>query len=113
MNALLYFITLAPLAAYLGVLLLPSRAEKAISRWTIGMALAHLAAILSAIAVWLYRGRIPWTDLNLSLYETEGYQFIAAIHLDYLAAVFPLLGAALFSLVAIYSSVYMLSLIHI
>jgi len=107
MNALLYFIALAPLAAYLGVLLLPSRAEKAISRWTIGMALAHLAAILSAIAVWLYRGRIPWTDLNLSLYETEGYQFIAAIHLDYLAAVFLLLGAALFSLVAIYSSVYM------
>ncbi len=107
MNALLYFITLAPLAAYLGVLLLPSRAEKAISRWTIGMALAHLAAILSAIAVWIYRGRTPWTDLNLSLYQTEGYQFIAAIHLDYLAAVFLLLGAALFSLVATYSSVYM------
>ena len=51
MNALLYFITLAPLAAYLGVLILPSRAEKAISRWTIGMALAHLAAILTAITV--------------------------------------------------------------
>lgn len=107
MNALLYFITLAPLAAYLGVLAVPSRSEKLISRWTIAMAVAHLVAILAAIAVWLYRGRTPWTDLNLSLYHTESYQFIVAIHLDALAAVFLLLGAALFSLVATYSSVYM------
>jgi hypothetical protein len=107
MNALLYFITFGPLAAYLVVLAIPSRSEKALSRWTVGAALAHLAAILAATAVWLVRGRTPWTDLNIRLYETDGYQFIAAIHLDSLAAVFLLLGSALFTLIAAYSSVYM------
>ncbi len=107
MNNLLLFITLAPILAYLVVLLLPARAERLISRWSIGSALAHFAAVLGAAAVWLGRGRVPWTDLNLSLYTTSDYQFVAAIHLDYIAAVFLLLGSALFTLVVTYSSVYM------
>jgi len=70
-------------------------------------ALAHLLAVSTAAAWWLYQGRSPWTDLNLVVYSTNDYQFIAAFHLDYLATVFLLLGSVLFTLVAAYSSVYM------
>ena len=107
MNALLYFITLAPLGAYLGVLLFPPRAERRIARWTLTAAGAHLAAVALAAGWWLYQDRRPWTDLNLEVYATDSYQFIAAVHLDYLAIVFLLLGSVLFTLVAAYSSVYM------
>ena len=107
MNNLLLCITLAPFLAYFVVLLLPARAERLISRWSIGAALTHFVTVLGAVAVWLGRGRVPWTDLNLSLYTSSDYQFLAAIHLDYIAAVFLLLGSALFTLVVTYSSVYM------
>jgi len=107
MNSLLYFIIVVPVFAYAVVLVLPARAEQLISRWSVGTALTHFAAISAAIAVWLYRGRVPWTDLNVTLYETSGYHFIAAVHLDYIAAVFLMLGSALFTLVVSYSSVYM------
>ena len=107
MAALLYFILFVPFLAYVGVLLLSYRSERVISRWSVGAALVHVLSVTIAIAVWLARGRVPWTDLNMSLYEASGYQFVAAIHLDYVAAVFVLLGSVLFTLVVTYSSIYM------
>lgn len=107
MNQLLTIFVAIPLLAFFSLLVLQNKNERPIS-WIVRFTkVFYIAVALFFCGWWMTNGFTPISYKFATLYETE--QFVFAIHLYYdeITAVFSIVGAILFFLVATFSKYYM------
>ncbi len=107
MNQLLILFIAIPLVAFLATLFWQNKSERPISYIVRFTKVFYIALALFFSAWWLIAGGEPVNYKLATLYETE--HFVFAIHLFYdeVTAVFSIVGALLFFLVATFSKYYM------
>ncbi len=107
MNQLLTIFIAIPLLAFFSLLVLQNKNERPIS-WIVRFTkVFYIAVALLFCGWWMINGFTPLSYKFATLYETE--HFVFAIHLFYdeITAVFSIVGAILFFLVATFSKYYM------
>ena len=100
------FITL-PLLSYIMSLMVPRKSEKIISWGTFSTVMVHLFLAILFVFIWGYNGSRTISNMHLTIYKTDGYEFFFEILFDEITAVFLLLGSFLTSLVTVYSRYYL------
>ena len=100
------FITL-PLLSYVMSLMVPRKSEKIISWGTFSTVIVHLFLAILFVFIWGYNGSRTISNMHLTIYKTDGYEFFFEILFDEITAVFLLLGSFLTSLVTVYSRYYL------
>lgn len=107
MNQLLILFIAIPLLAFFATLLWQNKSEKAIGKIVRVAKISNIVIAISFFLWWVMNGFEPLTYKLATLYETE--HFVFAIHLFYdeVTAVFSIVGALLFFIVATFSKYYM------
>ncbi len=107
MNQLLILFIAVPMFAFFATLLWQNKSEKAIGTIVRVAKISNIIIAISFFVWWMMNGFEPLTYKLATLYETE--HFVFAIHLFYdeVTAVFSIIGAFLFFLVATFSKYYM------
>ncbi len=100
------FITL-PLLSYVMSMMVPRKSEKIISWGTFSTVIVHLFLAIFFVFIWGYNGSRTISNMHLTIYKTDGYEFFFEILFDEITAVFLLLGSFLTSLVTVYSRYYL------
>jgi len=100
------FITL-PLLSYVMSLMVPRKSEKIISWGTFSTVIVHLFLAILFVFIWGFNGSRTISNMHLTIYKTDGYEFFFEILFDEITAVFLLLGSFLTSLVTVYSRYYL------
>ncbi|MFM2194510.1 MAG: hypothetical protein RL092_110 [Bacteroidota bacterium] len=100
------FITL-PLLSYVVSLMVPRKSEKIISWGTFSTVIVHLFLAILFVFIWGFNGSRTISNMHLTIYKTDGYEFFFEILFDEITAVFLLLGSFLTSLVTVYSRYYL------
>lgn len=107
LNLLVSLFVIIPLAAFLLTLFWQNKQEKPIARivqFTKGFYI--IAALLYAL-LWLWSGYTPVNNKLVTLYATKDFVFAIQFYYDHITAVFSIVGALLFFLVATFSRYYM------
>ena len=107
MNQLLLLFTVLPLLSFFITLFFKNKQEKKISfivQFTTGLYI--LSAVAFAIA-WAINGFTPINESLLTIYKTEGFVFLIQFYYDQVTAVYSVVGALVFFLVATFSRYYM------
>jgi len=98
---------LLPFVGFLISLPLPERNERALSRlavYTLGL---HLISLLTFFLFWASEGFVTFNLKELSLFKSEGFEFVIDFYFDAITAVFLSVGAILTYLIIRYSKYYL------
>src|SRR5687768_9645126 len=107
LNQAISLFTIIPLIAFLGSLLWQNKQERPISRIVqFAKAFYVFAAVVYAI-LWIINGHTPVNQKFLTLYQSEHFVFAIQFYYDKITAVYSIVGAILFFLVATFSRYYM------
>jgi len=98
---------LIPLAGFVISLLIPRKDEKMISIVSYLTTGLHWLLITGFTIYWLFIGRPIIEHEDMTLYQTEGYDFFIDLFFDNVTAVYLFVGSFLTFLVTIYSRYYM------
>jgi NADH-quinone oxidoreductase subunit L len=96
-----------PLAAFLITLLFKNRDEKVIDGVVKTSKLFYIVASVAFALGWIWNGMEPVTHKLVTLYQTADFVFAIQFYYDEVTAVFSIVGALLFFLVASFSKYYM------
>ena len=107
MNFLLSAFTLLPLLSFLVTLILSKKQEKAISFVTQATTIFYIMGSIAVAVMWGINGFQPFSEKLLTLYETAGFAFAIQFDYDQVTAVYSVVGALIFFLVATFSRFYM------
>ena len=105
-QALILFIVV-PMLAFFTTLLWQNKSEKAIGKIVRFAKVSNIVIALSFFAWWLLNGLEPVSYKVATLYETDHFVFAIQLYYDEITAVFSIVGAILFFLVATFSKYYM------
>lgn len=105
-HSLPFFIIL-PMAAFLLSLLLRNRQERQIGLLVRVAKVVYIAGSLLLLAGWIANGLEPLDRRLVTVYETDHFIFAIQFYYDEVTAVFSVVGALLFFLVATFSKYYM------
>jgi NADH-quinone oxidoreductase subunit L len=101
------FFILLPFVGFLVSLLLPSKNEGLLSRWSFVVIGLHMLSFQAFLIYWIVQGR-PVMDLkDFVLYKTDGYEFFIDFYFDVITAVYLFVGSILTFLVTVYSRYYL------
>ena len=107
MNQLLPLFIVLPFIAFILNLFFANKKEKVIAAIAeIGTSLYILSAISFAI-MWFINGYTPINQKLITLYKTDGFEFVLNFYYDHITAVYSVVGAFLFFFVARFSRYYM------
>lgn len=107
MNQLLILFIALPMASFLASLLWQNKSERAIGKIVRVAKLSNLFIAVFFFAWWLYNGQEAVSYKVATLYETDHFVFSLQLYYDEISAVFSIMGAILFFLVATFSKYYM------
>jgi NADH-quinone oxidoreductase subunit L len=107
MNQLLVLFIAIPLLAFLVSLFWQNKSEKAIGRIVRFTKVLYIMVSVSFAAWWTANGLEPVSYRVATLYQTENFVFAIDLFYDEISAVFSIIGAFLFFLVATFSKYYM------
>ena len=107
MSQLLFFFILFPLVAFLATLFFRNKEEKSISFIVQLITGLYIIAALLLIIVWGANGFTPINEHLVTLYQTNGFAFVLQFYYDQVTAVYSIVGALIFFLVARFSRFYM------
>lgn len=107
MDQLLVLLIAIPMLAFFATLLWQNKSEKAIARIVAFAKLSNILLAITFIAWWIANGLEPVSYKLATLYETEHFVFAIQLYYDEVTAVFSIVGALLFFLVATFSKYYM------
>lgn len=107
MNQLLVLFIAIPLLAFLVSLFWQNKSEKAIGRIVRFTKVLYILVSVSFAVVWGLNDLEPISYHVLTLYQTEHFVFALELYYDEITAVFSIVGALLFFLVATFSKYYM------
>jgi NADH-quinone oxidoreductase subunit L len=107
MNQLLVLFITIPLLAFLVSLFWQNKNEKAIGRIVRFTKVLYILIAVSFAAWWVINGLTPVSYHLATLYQTDHFVFAFELYYDEITAVFSIVGAFLFFLVATFSKYYM------
>jgi NADH-quinone oxidoreductase subunit L len=107
MNQLLVLFIAIPLLAFLVSLFWQNKSEKAIGRIVRFTKVLYILVSVSFAVWWILNGLEPISYHVVTLYQTEHFVFAIELYYDEITAVFSIVGALLFFLVATFSKYYM------
>jgi len=107
MNQLLALFIAIPFLAFLVSLFWQNKSEKAIGRIVRFTKVLYILVALSFAGWWIANGLTPVTYHVGKLYQTDHFVFVVELYYDEITAVFSIVGAFLFFLVATFSKYYM------
>lgn len=98
---------LLPFAGFLISLVIPERGETALSKLAAYALSMHLMALLAFLIFWAFEGFAPFNLKELSLFKSEGFEFVIDFYFDSITAVYLSVGAILTYLIIRYSKYYL------
>lgn len=101
------FFILIPLIAFLLTLFWKNKQERPIARIVQFTKAFYLLATIIYGIVWITNGMLTVSYRLITLYETDHFVFALQFYYDHITAVYSLVGAILFFLVATFSRYYM------
>ncbi len=107
MNQLLVLFIAIPFLAFIVSLFLQNKSEKAIGRIVRFTKVLYILIAVSFAAWWAINGLTPVSYNLATLYQTDRFVFAFELYYDEITAVFSIVGAFLFFLVATFSKYYM------
>jgi NADH:ubiquinone oxidoreductase subunit 5 (subunit L)/multisubunit Na+/H+ antiporter MnhA subunit len=107
MGQLLVLFIAVPLLAFFATLLWQNKSERAIGRIVRFAKMFNILITLSFIVWWMVNGLEPISYKLVTLYQTDHFVFAIQLYYDEITAVFSIVGALLFFLVATFSKYYM------
>lgn len=107
MSQLLFFFILFPLLAFLATLFFRNKEEKSISIIVQSITGLYIIAALLLVIVWGANGFTAINEHLVTLYQTNGFAFVLQFYYDQVTAVYSIVGALIFFLVARFSRFYM------
>jgi len=107
MSQLLILFVAIPMLAFFITLLWQNRDEKAIGSVVRFAKLSNILVAISFFVWWIINGLEPVSHKVATLYETDNFVFAIQLYYDEVTAVFSIVGALLFFLVATFSKYYM------
>ncbi len=107
MNQLLVLFIAIPLLAFFISLFWQNKSEKAIGRIVRFTKVLYIFVSVAFAGWWVINGLIPVTSHVATLYQTDHFVFAFELYYDEVTAVFSIVGALLFFLVATFSKYYM------
>jgi NADH-quinone oxidoreductase subunit L len=107
MNQLLILFIAVPMLAFFATLFWQNKSEKAIGSIVRFAKVSNILIALSFFVWWLLNGLKPISHKLITLYQTEHFVFAIQLYYDEITAVFSIVGAFLFFLVATFSKYYM------
>lgn len=107
MDQLLILFIAIPLLAFFATLLWQNKSEKAIGNIVRFAKVSNILVALSFFVWWVINGLEPISHKVATLYETDHFVFAIQLYYDEVTAVFSIIGAFLFFLVATFSKYYM------
>jgi NADH-quinone oxidoreductase subunit L len=107
MNQLPILLIAVPLLAFFATLLWQNKSEKSIGYIVRITKVFNIALSIIMAAWWVFNGLAPVNTHISTLYQTEHFVFALQLHYDEVTAVFSVVGALLFFLVATFSKYYM------
>lgn len=107
MNQLLILFIAIPLLSFFASLLWQNKREKAIGKIVRVAKVSNILIAVSIFAWWVSNGLEPISYKMTPLYETNHFVFAIQLYYDEITAVFSIVGALLFFLVATFSKYYM------
>ncbi|MDZ4793699.1 MAG: proton-conducting transporter membrane subunit [Bacteroidota bacterium] len=107
MSQLLILFVAIPMLAFFITLLWQNRDEKVIGSVVRFAKLSNILVAISFFVWWIINGLEPVSHKVATLYETDNFVFAIQLYYDEVTAVFSIVGALLFFLVATFSKYYM------
>jgi len=107
MNQLLILFIAIPLLSFFASLLWQNKREKAIGKIVRVAKVSNILIAVSIFVWWVSNGLEPISYKMAPLYETNHFVFAIQLYYDEITAVFSIVGALLFFLVATFSKYYM------
>jgi NADH:ubiquinone oxidoreductase subunit 5 (subunit L)/multisubunit Na+/H+ antiporter MnhA subunit len=107
MDQLLILFIAIPMLAFFATLLWQNKSEKAIGKIVRVAKVSNILIALSFFVWWLINGLTPVSHKVATLYQTDHFVFAVQLYYDEVTAVFSIIGAFLFFLVATFSKYYM------
>ena len=107
MNQLLVLFIITPLLAFLVSLFWQNKSEKAIGKIVKFTKVFYIVVSIAFAVWWILNGLEPVSYKLATLYESEHFVFAIELYYDEITAVFSIVGAFLFFLVATFSKYYM------
>ena len=107
MNQLLVLFIAIPFLAFLVSLFLQNKSERAIGKIVRFTKVLYILVSVSFAVWWIMNGLVPVSYHLATLYQTEHFVFAFELFYDEITAVFSIVGALLFFLVATFSKYYM------
>jgi NADH-quinone oxidoreductase subunit L len=107
MNQLLVLFIAIPLAAFIISLFWQNKSERAIGRIVRFTKVLYIIFSIVFAGWWVTNGLTPVTSHLATLYQTDHFVFAFELYYDEVTAVFSIVGALLFFLVATFSKYYM------
>ncbi len=106
-NIILTTALLWPFAGFAVSLLVPSRAEKGLSRWAFTTLISHAAMLLALSVSWFGQSEPALQLREITLYRHDDYGFFIDVYFDYISATFLWTGTLIAGMVVYYSGFYM------
>lgn len=107
MNYSLAAFVLVPLFSFFITLFLNGKKEKSISFVAQIVTVMYIIAAIAVAVLWGVKGFDPMTEKLVTLYQTAGFAFVIQFYYDDVTAVYSVVGALIFFLVATFSRYYM------
>lgn len=107
MGQLLFLFIAIPMLAFFATLLWQNKSEKAIGSIVRVAKVSNILIAISFLVWWIVNGIEPVSYKLATLYETDHFVFAIQLYYDEITAVFSIVGALLFFLVATFSKYYM------
>ena len=107
MNQLLILFIAVPMLAFFATLLWQNKSEKAIGAIVRFAKVFNIFIALIFAGWWMLNGFIPLQHKLITIYQTVDFVFAINLYYDEVTAVFSIVGALLFFLVATFSKYYM------
>lgn len=107
MNYLLSLFILLPLLSFLISLIFKNKQERSISFIVQGITVLYIIAAIALVVGWVANDFEPVSEKLVTLYTTAGFAFVIQFYYDHVTAVYSVVGALVFFLVATFSRYYM------
>lgn len=107
MSNLLSLFILLPLFSFLLSLFFKNKQERSLSLIVLLTTAGYVLAALVVSVVWALNNFDPLNEKLITLYQTEGFAFVIQFYYDRITAVYSMVGALVFFLVARFSRYYM------
>lgn len=107
LNIFLTLLVIVPFMGFLSSLFVSSKDEVWVSRITFYTVLVQLILVVVFIILWIIHGAYPLNLKELTLYHSDGYDFVIDFYFDKISAVYLSVGALVTFIIVRYSAYYM------